>query len=74
MLRLEEVFEQGLHEKRTDYSSQTSVLESKQETAQRFKITIGYTEPNPTILSKSIILATGRFIGGEYKTFEYRSP
>ena len=63
-LRLKEVFEQGLHEKRPDYFSQTSVLDVKQETTERFKITIGYTKPYNTILTKGIILATGRFIGG----------
>ena len=63
-LRLKEAFEQGLREKRPYYFSQGSVLDVKQETTRKFKITIGSAGPTRKILSKGIILATGRFIGG----------
>lgn len=63
-LRLKEAFEEGLRERRSNYFSQTNVLDVKQEMTDKFKITIGYAKPTQMILSKGIILATGRFIGG----------
>lgn len=63
-LRLKEAFERGLHEKRPYYFSQQSVLEAKQEKTGEFRIAIGGLKEDRTILSKGIILATGRFIGG----------
>jgi glycerol-3-phosphate dehydrogenase subunit B len=67
-LRLKEAFEQGLHEKRPDYFPHSSVLDVKQETTKKFKITIGYGKSTRRIFSTGIILATGRFIGGGLST------
>ncbi len=63
-LRLKEAFESGLREKRTCYFPHKSVFGVKQETTGGFNITIGQERETQTILSKGIILATGRFIGG----------
>ena len=63
-LRLKEAFERGLREKRAYYFSQKSVFEAKQETSGKFRMSIGGIRSEQRVLSKGIILATGRFIGG----------
>ena len=63
-LRLKEAFERGLREKRPYYFSQKSVLEAQQEAGGEFEIAIGSAKGEQTVLSKGVILATGRFIGG----------
>ena len=63
-LVLKEAFERGLREKRPYYFSQKSVLEAQQETGGEFEIAIGSAKGEQTVLSKGVILATGRFIGG----------
>lgn len=63
-LRLKEAFERGLQEKRPYYFSQQKVLEVKQERSGEFKIAVGGSKENRTILSAGVVLATGRFIGG----------
>ena len=63
-LRLKEAFERGLREKRSHYFAQTRVLDVTCEKDNYFKIVVGHKKPSRTILSKGIIIATGRFIGG----------
>jgi glycerol-3-phosphate dehydrogenase subunit B len=63
-LRLKEAFERGLREKRPYYFSQLKVSEAKQQADEEFKLSLGRTAAGQTILSKGVILATGRFIGG----------
>jgi len=63
-LRLKEAFERGLREKRPYYFSQKKVSEAKQQADEAFKIRVGSAAAGQTILSKGVILATGRFIGG----------
>lgn len=63
-LRLKEAFERGLGEKRPYYFPQNHVLGVKQEKTGKFKISIGPEKLVQTVLSKGVILATGRFIGG----------
>jgi len=63
-LRLKEAFERGLREKRAYYFSQRRVFEVKQETSGEFRISIGGIKSEQRVLSKGIILASGRFIGG----------
>jgi glycerol-3-phosphate dehydrogenase subunit B len=63
-LRLKEAFERGLREKRPYYFSQKKVFEAKQQADEEFKVGAGSAAAGQTILSKGVILATGRFIGG----------
>lgn len=63
-LRLKEAFERGLREKRAGYFSHRSVLEVKEKGSGGFEIAIGTSGKEQTIISKGIVLATGRFIGG----------
>jgi glycerol-3-phosphate dehydrogenase subunit B len=63
-LRLKEAFERGLREKRIDYFSQQNVLAVKEEKPGKFVINIGRVHNEQDIISKGIILATGRFLGG----------
>jgi glycerol-3-phosphate dehydrogenase subunit B len=63
-LRLKEVFERGLREKRAGYFPHRKVLEVKEKRYGGFEITIGISGKEQTIISKGIVLATGRFIGG----------
>jgi glycerol-3-phosphate dehydrogenase subunit B len=63
-LRLKEAFERGLREKRSYYFSQSRVFKAEQDAGEGFRITIGRGNVEQTVLSKGVILATGRFIGG----------
>jgi glycerol-3-phosphate dehydrogenase subunit B len=63
-LRLKEVFERGLREKRPHYFTKKRVLEISQRSGDMFEVNIGNQTKGRTILSKGVILATGRFIGG----------
>jgi len=63
-LRLKEAFERGLQEKRLYYFSQQNVLAAKLENKGEFNIAIGRPKDTQSIISKGVILATGRFIGG----------
>jgi len=63
-LRLKEAFDQGLREKRENYFSQQQVLKARQKADGDFEINIGNSMMKQTVVSKGVILATGRFIGG----------
>lgn len=63
-LRLKEAFERGLREKRTHYFTHCRVLEVKPRANGGFVSVIGPPNAKRTILSKGVVLASGRFIGG----------
>ena len=63
-LRLKEVFERGLQKKRPHYFTKKRVLEVNQISNDKLKVNIGNKTREQTVVSKGVILATGRFIGG----------
>ncbi len=63
-LRLKEAFDQGLRSKRENYFPQQKVLKARQKKNGDFEIIIGNAMMEQTVISKGVILATGRFIGG----------
>ena len=63
-LRLKEAFDQGLRNKRENYFPQQQVLKARQKSNGDFEIIIGNSIMEQTVVSKGVILATGRFIGG----------
>ena len=63
-LRLKEAFERGLRPKEVTYISQTRVLQVRPAADGLFEIDIGRTNTERIVCAKSIILASGRFIGG----------
>ncbi len=63
-LRLKEAFERGLRKKRLNYFSKKRVLEVNQKSDAAFEIGIGNKAREQTVVSRGVILATGRFIGG----------
>jgi glycerol-3-phosphate dehydrogenase subunit B len=63
-LRLKEAFDQGLRSKRENYFPQQQVLKARQKANGDFEIIIGNSMMEQTVVSKGVILATGRFIGG----------
>ena len=63
-LRLKEAFESGLQPKGVRTFSLQRVLEVRQRTDRRFEIHIGRDDREHVVISRSIILASGRFIGG----------
>ena len=66
-LRLKEAFEKGLREKRGFYFPQKTVIEAQKDPAGGFRIQVGGSKAGKDekeLLSKGVILATGRFIGG----------
>ncbi|MBN1847470.1 MAG: glycerol-3-phosphate dehydrogenase subunit GlpB [Deltaproteobacteria bacterium] len=63
-LRLKEAFERGMGEKRAHYFPRNHVTGVKHEKTGRFKVSIGPDNVSQTVLSKGVVLATGRFIGG----------
>ncbi len=63
-LRLKEAFERGLRLKAVTYFSQKRVLGIRHTADGFFEIIIGRTDTEHTVLSRAIILASGRFIGG----------
>jgi glycerol-3-phosphate dehydrogenase subunit B len=63
-LRLKEAFERGLRPKEVTYFSQKRVLQVRHTADGLFEIDIGRTDPERIVYAKTIILASGRFIGG----------
>ena len=63
-LRLKEAFERGLRAKGVRYFSQNRVLAVRAGRDRYFELDIGRTTTADTVLSRGIILASGRFIGG----------
>ena len=63
-LRLKEAFERELRSRGVRYLSQQRVLSVRSSRGPQFEITIGGTTAEQSIVSRGIILASGRFIGG----------
>lgn len=63
-LRLKEAFERGLREKRPYYFPQSKVFNVDIKNNEGFTIHFGRMVNEREIISKGVILATGRFIGG----------
>ncbi len=63
-LRLKETFERGLRTKGVQYYSHTRVLSVRGGGDRDFELDIGRKITEDTVLSRGIILASGRFIGG----------
>jgi glycerol-3-phosphate dehydrogenase subunit B len=63
-LRLKEAFERGLQPKRVSYLPTQRALQVRQPTAGQFETRIGRDDVERIVRSRTIILASGRFIGG----------
>ena len=63
-MRLKAAFERGLRAGRLHYFAQKRVLEVRKEANQEFEVITGRTTAEQTVISRGVILATGRFIGG----------
>jgi len=63
-IRLKAAFERGLRAGRLYYFAQKRVLKVGKEANQEFEVIAGRTAAEQRLLSRGVILATGRFIGG----------
>jgi glycerol-3-phosphate dehydrogenase subunit B len=63
-IRLKEAFTTRLYQKGARLFHQKKVLEVSNESSGRFMLVVGRKDPELTIRTKGIILASGRFLGG----------
>jgi glycerol-3-phosphate dehydrogenase subunit B len=63
-LRLKETFERGLKDLGVQLLLENRVFRAEMDLAGEFRLHAGRTDPEEVIAARSVILATGRFMGG----------